>query len=111
VRELLASAEAAACKAAALLAPRVVERWPVISEVDAANCDGCGYCVDPCPFGALKLIEFTEAGEVKKLAERNADLCAGCGVCQATCPKKGIAVRGYDIDSLSAAVEAALIPH
>ena len=110
VRELLASAEAAACKAAALLAPRQVELWPVRSEVDAANCDGCGYCIDPCPFGALKLIEFTEGGEVKKLAERDADLCAGCGVCQATCPKKGIAVRGYDIDSLGAAVEAALTP-
>jgi heterodisulfide reductase subunit A len=110
VRELLASAEAAACKAAGLLAQGRAELWPVRSEVDAANCDGCGYCVDPCAFGALKLIEFTEAGEVKKLAEVDAGLCAGCGVCQATCPKKGINVRGYDLDSLAAAVEAALQP-
>jgi len=107
-RELIASAEAAAAKAAALLAPRQVELWPVRSEVDVANCDGCGYCIDPCPFGALKLIEFTQAGEVKKLAEVNAAVCAGCGVCQATCPKKGINVRGYDLDSLTAAVEAAV---
>ncbi len=111
VRETLASAEAAAAKAAALLAQRREERWPTRSEVDASSCDGCGYCVDPCAFGALKLIEFTSAGELKKLAQVDVALCAGCGVCQATCPKKGIRVRGYEDETLSAAVEAALIPH
>ncbi len=43
------------------------------ARVNPELCDGCGYCVDPCAFGALKLIEFTEAGEVKKLADRIID--------------------------------------
>jgi len=34
--------------------------------------------------------------------------CKGCGVCQATCPKKGIFVRGFKLEQISAMVDAAL---
>ena len=110
VREIVASAEAAACKAAALLAPRRAELWPTRSEVDPANCDGCGYCVDPCPFGALKLVEFAQAGEVKKLAQVDRGLCRRLRGMPGHLPQGGHRRRGYDLDSLVAAVEAALLP-
>ena len=41
-------------------------------------------------------------------AEVDESACKGCGCCQATCPKKGIRVRGFTLDQISAQVEAAL---
>jgi len=73
-----------------------------------ANCDGCAYCIDPCPYKALTLVEYMYQGSIKKTVERDAALCKGCGVCQATCPKKGIYVAGFRLEQLGAMVAAAL---
>ena len=72
------------------------------------NCDGCAYCVDPCPFKAITLIEYMSDGAIKKTVEVDPSICKGCGVCQATCPKKGIYVKNFKLEQLSAMVEAAL---
>jgi heterodisulfide reductase subunit A len=47
-------------------------------------------------------------GAIKKTVEVNESACKGCGTCQATCPKKGIIVRGFKLEQISAMVEAAL---
>ena len=47
-------------------------------------------------------------GAVKKAVDADPAKCQGCGVCQATCPKKGIFVRNFKVEQLSAMVEAAL---
>ena len=72
------------------------------------NCDGCAYCVDPCPFDAVTLIEYMKDGMVKKTVESDPAKCHGCGVCMATCPKKGIRVRNFSLDQISDMVEAAM---
>jgi heterodisulfide reductase subunit A len=108
VEESLAQAKAAASRAAAILSRETLTLEAAISEVQLANCDGCAYCIDPCPFGALSLVEYMCEGEVKKVAEVNEAKCKGCGVCMATCPKQGIMVRHFRLDQLTAQVDAAL---
>jgi heterodisulfide reductase subunit A len=85
-----------------------MELEPTISEVIDANCDGCAYCIDPCPFNALTLIEYMRNGQLKKTVERNEAACKGCGVCMATCPKQGITVRGFKLEQIGAMVDACL---
>ena len=66
-----------------------------IVTVDEISCDGCGDCVDACPFSAIDMITLTNE-EVKKLpfkgrlkvmikgsdkAVINQDLCTACGLC------------------------------
>jgi heterodisulfide reductase subunit A len=108
IRETVAQACAAASRAATILAKDQVELDAVVSQVVDENCDGCAYCVDPCPYHALELIEYMRGGEIKKTVDRDAALCKGCGVCQATCPKGGIVVNNFKLPQLVAMVHAAL---
>jgi heterodisulfide reductase subunit A len=108
VEESIAQADAAAARATTILSKEEIELEATISEVVDENCDGCAYCIDPCPYNALTLIEYMYKGDIKKTVERDAAVCKGCGVCQATCPKKGIFIWSFKLEQLSAMVEAAL---
>ena len=108
VEESIAQAEAAAARASTILSKEEIELDATISEVVDENCDGCAYCIDPCPYAALTLIEYMYKGDIKKTVQRDGALCKGCGVCQATCPKKGIFIRGFKLEQLGAMVNAAL---
>jgi heterodisulfide reductase subunit A len=108
VEESISQAQAAAARASAILSKDRLELDACISQVLDDNCDGCAYCVDPCPVGAITLIEYMSNGTVKKSVEVNETACKGCGCCQATCPKGGIRIRGFTLDQLGAQVEAAL---
>jgi heterodisulfide reductase subunit A-like polyferredoxin len=88
--------EAAASRAAAVISNTELVKSPAISFVVDEYCDGCAYCIDPCPASAITLIEYMTAdGDIKKTVEVNEAVCRGCGVCMATCPKKGIFVRHF----------------
>jgi len=106
--ESIAQASAAAARATTVLSKRQIELEPRISQVVDENCDGCAYCIEPCPYDAITLIEYMKDGAVKKTVESDAAKCRGCGVCQATCPKKGIFIRNFKLEQISAMVEAAL---
>jgi heterodisulfide reductase subunit A len=108
VEESIAQAGAAAARAATILSKDEIELEATISQVVDENCDGCAYCIDPCPYKALTLVEYMYQGSIKKTVERDAALCKGCGVCQATCPKKGIYIAGFRLEQLGAMVTAAL---
>jgi heterodisulfide reductase subunit A len=108
IREHVAQACAAASRAATILGKERIELDGVVSQVLDESCDGCGYCVDPCPYHALRLIEYMRGGEIKKTIDRDLALCKGCGVCQATCPKGGIVVNNFMLPQLVAMVDAAL---
>jgi heterodisulfide reductase subunit A len=108
IDESISQACGTVSRACTVLSHEVMELEPTISEVIDANCDGCAYCIDPCPFNALTLIEYARSGQTKKTVERNEAACKGCGVCMATCPKQGIMVLGFKLNMLSAMVDAAL---
>jgi heterodisulfide reductase subunit A len=106
--ESIAQARASAARAATILSKSSLQLEAAISDVVDENCDGCAYCVEPCPYQAITLIEYATDGTVKKTVDSDPAKCRGCGVCQATCPKKGILIRNFSLDQLSAMVEAAL---
>jgi heterodisulfide reductase subunit A len=100
---------AAASHAATVLANQFIEIEPTISHVVDEKCDGCAYCVDPCPFNAISMVEYlSEAGQTKKTVEVDESICKGCGTCQATCPKDAIFVWHFKPDQLRAMAMAAL---
>ena len=108
IPETVAQGSGAAARACTLLTKDFIEIEPTISHVVDENCDGCAYCIDPCPFGALTLIEYMKKGDLKKTVEVDEGICKGCGVCMATCPKAGIFVKHFKPEMLSAMVKAAL---
>jgi heterodisulfide reductase subunit A len=110
LEEAITQAMAAAGRAAALLSKDRLETEAMVSEVDLERCDGCAYCVEPCPFKAIKLVEYKDerTGNMHKHVEVNASLCKGCGVCMATCPKAAINIRGFTAEQIKAQMEAAI---
>ena len=85
--------EGAASRVAGIISKKKLIKSPAISFVVDEKCDGCAYCIEPCPAQALTLLEYKqEDGSVKKTVEVNEATCRGCGVCMATCPKEGIFV-------------------
>jgi heterodisulfide reductase subunit A len=106
--ESIVQASAAAARASTVLSKHQIELEPRISQVVDENCDGCAYCVEPCSYDAITLIEYMKDGMIKKTVESDPAKCRGCGVCQATCPKKGIFIRNFKLEQISAMVEAAL---
>jgi heterodisulfide reductase subunit A len=108
VEESIIQAQATASRATTVLSKDSIELEANISQVIDENCDGCAYCVEPCPYQAITLIEYMKNGEVKKTVEVDETACKGCGCCMATCPKKGIFVRGFKLEQIGAQVNAAL---
>ena len=108
IEETISQALATSARAATILSKEKIDLEPTISHVVEENCDGCAYCVDPCPFKAITLIEYEVNGEVKKRVQVNESLCKGCGTCMATCPKKAIYVWHFRPEMLSAEVKAVL---
>jgi heterodisulfide reductase subunit A-like polyferredoxin len=96
VLDAIVDGEAAASRVAGIISKQELVKSPAISFVVDEYCDGCAYCIDPCPSSAISLIEYmTTDGSIKKTVEVNEAVCRGCGVCMATCPKKGIFVRHF----------------
>jgi len=108
VEESILQAQAAAARAATILARDSIELEANISQVLDEKCDGCAYCVDTCPYKSITLLEYMWNGAVKKVVQTNESTCKGCGCCQATCPKEGVLIRGFTLEEIRAQIEAAL---
>jgi heterodisulfide reductase subunit A len=99
VSETCSAAQAAAAKAAALLAKGYVELDPYIAYVDAGCCTGHGLCADVCPVeGAVKLTDGK--------AVVNPALCTGCGICVGACPEQAIDIHGWTLKQYEKMVDA-----
>jgi heterodisulfide reductase subunit A len=103
--EAISQAKAAVMRAGIVLARSAMQLDAIKSEV-TARCDGCGLCVDVCPYMALKLEEYQDNGRPHRRIVSDKALCKGCGLCEATCPKDGITVHGFTMDQLQAQVDA-----
>ncbi len=95
IPDAIIDGEGAAARIAGIISKEELVKSPTISVVVDEKCDGCAYCIEPCPAQALTLIEYMQKDNVKKTVEANDAICRGCGVCMATCPKEGIFVRHF----------------
>ena len=106
--EIIADAEGCASRVGNIICNDVMEREPTISFVVDEKCDGCAYCVEPCTFNAITLLEYKYEDDIKKTVQANEAVCKGCGSCMATCPKEGIYIRHFRPEHFESMVNAAL---
>ncbi len=62
-----------------------IRRQPV-AVVDLDNCNGCGRCVQDCPFSALTLEPRQDGLPFSHQVEVKSALCMSCGICAGACP-------------------------
>jgi heterodisulfide reductase subunit A len=107
IDEAIAQAKAAVSRAGVILARDEMQLDAVKSKVTDL-CDGCGLCVDVCPYRSIQLETVEINGRTAKRVTSDPALCRGCGLCEATCPKEGIVVHGFTKTQLKAQIAAAL---
>jgi ferredoxin/coenzyme F420-reducing hydrogenase delta subunit len=61
-------------------------RRPAPARVDLDNCNGCGRCVEDCPFSAVALQPRTDGAGFSQEAVVANELCTSCGICVGACP-------------------------
>jgi heterodisulfide reductase subunit A len=107
ILEAITDGEGTASRVAGIISKKELLKSPLVSVVVDELCDGCAYCIEPCPAQALTLIEYIQHdGTIKKTVDSNDAICRGCGICMATCPKKGIYVRNFKPEQFSAMVQS-----
>ncbi|RJP75772.1 MAG: CoB--CoM heterodisulfide reductase iron-sulfur subunit A family protein [Desulfobacteraceae bacterium] len=104
IEENIAQAMAAASRAATILSKPSIQVSPLVSQINAEKCIGCGLCVSICPFGAIELEEIEGKG---KRAKNISASCKGCGLCASSCPQKAIDMLHFRDEQIVAAVIAA----
>ncbi len=102
VKETLASASAAAAKAAAFGLKKELELEPFVAKVDTTTCEASQACIAECPYGAIELQDFRG----KKAAYVNNAKCKGCGACVAVCPSEAIQLQGLTNSEMRAMIGA-----
>jgi len=105
IDESIAQAQAAAARAATVLARKTIEVEGVVSHVDESLCRGCGKCVAACPFGAPQLTEKSGGIQFSTIQEA---LCKGCGACVVACPTGAASIRHFNDEEVLTMVDAAL---
>jgi heterodisulfide reductase subunit A len=107
ILEAITDGEGASSRVAGIVSKKELLKSPLVSVVVDENCDGCAYCIEPCPAQALTLIEYMQNdGSIKKTVDNNEAICRGCGICMATCPKKGIYVRNFKPDHFNVMIQS-----
>ncbi|UCF05908.1 MAG: FAD-dependent oxidoreductase [bacterium] len=105
--EAIIDGEGAASRVAGVISKDELTKSPMVSVVVDENCDGCAYCIEPCPAQALTLIEYIlHDGTIKKTVDNNDAICRGCGICMATCPKVGIYVKNFKTDHFNTMIQS-----
>ena len=102
VAESVASALAAASKAAGLLLKGYVDLEPLVARVDPAACRWCGACAAACPYGAVEKVPGA-GGEVARISPI---LCKGEGACVPACDAQAVEVEGYTNAQVRSMIEA-----
>ncbi|MCG6911646.1 MAG: FAD-dependent oxidoreductase, partial [Deltaproteobacteria bacterium] len=103
IDESIAQAMAAASRAATVLSKDAIKVSPLVSQVDADKCIGCGLCTEVCAFSAIVLEEV----DGKKKAKNIPASCKGCGLCASSCPQHAIDMLHFRRQQILAAVCAA----
>ena len=102
LEESIAQAQAAAARAATVLARGSIKVSGLVSRITSELCCGCQICVNVCPYQA---ISFDEA---RGVAMVNEALCKGCGACAAACPCEAPMLMGFNNRQMYAQIKTAL---
>ncbi len=102
LEETIAQGQGAAMRAAAYLAPGVVNERATSVFVNERLCSFCGLCVEACPYEARVMNYDTRVADVEYA------LCQGCGVCAMVCPNKATLQKAFEHRQLMAAIDMAL---
>jgi ferredoxin/coenzyme F420-reducing hydrogenase delta subunit len=84
-------------------------RKPQAAVVDLAHCNGCGRCVEDCPYEAVRLVNRTDQRPFLQQVEVNASNCVSCGICVGSCPsstpfrRTGDLITGIDLPDFTLA--------
>jgi heterodisulfide reductase subunit A-like polyferredoxin len=94
--ESIVQAQAAASRAATILANPERLAGGAIAEVKVERCVGCLTCVRVCPFEIPRIkVEVQGIGEIWGAAYIEPSVCQGCGTCVAACPAEAIELLHY----------------
>jgi heterodisulfide reductase subunit A-like polyferredoxin len=107
----LEAAQAAAARAATLVAQDTIETGGRVAVVDETLCVGCLTCVRTCPYDAPRIVaNLTGVGNILGAAQVETAICHGCGSCAAACPAKAIELMHYKDSQVLAKVDALFAP-
>jgi heterodisulfide reductase subunit A len=101
IDESIAQSMAAASRATTVLAKDNIRISPLVSQVDAEKCIGCGLCSEVCAFNAIQLEEVEGKGYRAKNIPAS---CKGCGLCAASCPQQAIDMLHFKDQQIIASV-------
>jgi heterodisulfide reductase subunit A len=105
IDESIAQAMAASSRATTILAKDSVQISPLVSQIDAEKCIGCGLCEEVCAFAAIELEEV----EGKGYRAKNISVsCKGCGLCASSCPQIAIDMLHFRDAQIVASICAAV---
>ncbi|MDX2496305.1 MAG: FAD-dependent oxidoreductase, partial [Desulfobacterales bacterium] len=105
IDESIAQAMAAASRATTILAKDSVQVSPLVSQIDADKCIGCGLCSEVCAFNAIELEEVEGKGYRAKNISAS---CKGCGLCASSCPQIAIDMLHFRDAQIVASICAAV---
>jgi len=95
IGESIYQAQAAAARAATILAQPSLSAEPNTAYVDEDLCSGCSLCISICPYKAIESVKEVKNSKKITHAKVNEALCMGCGSCVAACPSGAMQQRGF----------------
>ena len=105
ISESIYQAQAAAARAATILAQPMLLAEPNTAVVTKELCSGCKICIPICPYNAIESVEETVDGKTTITAKVNEGLCQGCGTCVSACPAGAMQQRGFKDSQILAMIQ------
>jgi heterodisulfide reductase subunit A len=102
IDEAISQAEAAAARAATVIAHDKYYAEATVSHVNEDLCAGCGICSKLCPYEAIEMVYEND----RRRSKVNEALCKGCGTCASACPAGAMDQYGFTKNQMMAMIEA-----
>ena len=102
IDEAISQAEAAAARAATIIAHDKYYAEAAVSHVNEDLCAGCGICSKLCPYEAIEMVYEDD----RRRSKVNEALCKGCGTCASACPAGAMDQYGFTKNQIMAMIEA-----